>query len=93
LQKELAGPVGGEWYMDDEKNTKILEVDTSKARRHVSRRLTASSNYHHHSSCSMMTSDQSSWMSSCSTMTSDYGERLHTKHHKEHCEYNRNRQL
>jgi hypothetical protein len=47
--------------MDDEKNTKILEVDTGKSGRHVSRRRAGGGNHHHHHSpCSMMTSDQNS---------------------------------
>ncbi|KAL5215997.1 hypothetical protein ABZP36_007398 [Zizania latifolia] len=67
LSRERSESCGRNWldrrwveerYMDDEKNAKILEVDTgSKPGRRASRRRSGSQ---HHSSCSSMTSEQKS---------------------------------
>ncbi|XP_040379094.1 protein IQ-DOMAIN 1 [Oryza brachyantha] len=66
LSRERSESCGRNWldkwveerYLDDEKNAKILEVDTGKPGRHASRRRSGSQ--HHHSSCSSMTSEQKS---------------------------------
>lgn len=66
LTRERSESCGRNWldkwveerYLDDEKNAKILEVDTGKPGRHASRRRSGS--HHHHSSCSSMTSEQKS---------------------------------
>jgi hypothetical protein len=68
LGRERSESCGRNWldrwveerYMDDEKNAKILEVDTGKPGRHASRRRGAGGNHHHHSPCSTMTSEQNS---------------------------------
>ncbi|KAL6882604.1 hypothetical protein ACP4OV_011294 [Aristida adscensionis] len=69
LGRERSESCGRNWldrwveerYMDDEKNAKILEVDTGKPGRHSSRRRGGGGgNHHHQSPCSTMTSDQNS---------------------------------
>ncbi|KAL6652204.1 hypothetical protein ACP70R_011129 [Stipagrostis hirtigluma subsp. patula] len=70
LGRERSESCGRNWldrwveerYMDDEKNAKILEVDTGKPGRHASKRRGGGGggNHHHQSPCSTMTSDQNS---------------------------------
>ncbi|GJN26694.1 hypothetical protein PR202_gb14646 [Eleusine coracana subsp. coracana] len=69
LGRERSESCGRNWldrwveerYMDDEKNAKILEVDTGKpGGRHQASRRRGGNHHHHHSPSSTMTSDQNS---------------------------------